>query len=159
MRPLAGPAMLLVIAAGYLIHHLSSKEDAPPGDFIGLEFAGADEEHTGSCYALRTVLVANRRFSGAVRTWTTPRENAWTLALDSIVQGYGGPAQISQKFTFEKAGTQVRLVSVETSEGLPTDLKHNIDVLLDGPRELRSTPIERCQQEGTTGYLFERPRR
>lgn len=151
--------MMLVLAGGYLVHHLSSKEDAPSRDFTELEFAGADEEHTGSCYSLSTVLVANRGFNGAVRTWTSPRENAWTLALDSVVQSYGGPVQISRKLTFEKAGTQVRLVSVEASEELPTGLKHNIDALLEGTRELRSTPIERCQQEGATGYLFVRPRR
>jgi hypothetical protein len=159
MRALAGPAMLLVMAGGYLVYHLSSKEVGPSRDFTELEFAGADDEHTGSCYSLRTVLVTNRAFSGAARTWTSPREDAWTLALDNIVQGYGGPTQVSQKFTFEKHGDQVRLASVEASEHLPTDLKLNIDALLEKPAALRSIPIERCQKAGATGYLFAGPRR
>jgi hypothetical protein len=159
MRALAGPAMLLVMAGTYLAYHLSSKEDAPSREFTELEFAGADEEHTGSCYSLSTVLIANRAFSGAVRTWSSPRKDEWTLALDSIVQGNGGPLQISQKFTFEKSGEQVRLVWVEASEKMPTDLKLNIDALLENPRALNSTPVERCQKEGATGYLFTAPRR
>ena len=159
MRALAGPAMMLVIAGGYLVYHLSSKEDAPSRDFTELEFAGADYQHTGSCYSLRTVLNTNRFFSDATRSWSSPREDAWTLALDSIVQGNGGPTQISQKFTFEKDGNQVHLASVEASERLPTDLKTNVDALLESPRALRSTPIERCQKEDATGYLFVAPRR
>jgi len=47
MRALAGPAMMLVIAGGYLVYHLSSKEDAPSRDFTELEFAGDDYKHTG----------------------------------------------------------------------------------------------------------------
>jgi len=74
------------------------------------------------------------------------------------VQGNGGPTQISQKFTFEKDGDQVRLASVQASGKLPTDLKTNVDALLESPRALRSTPIERCQKEGATGYLFVAPR-
>ena len=159
MRALAGPAMLLVMVGGYLVYHLSSKEDAPSRDFTELEFGGADDVNTGSCYSLSTVLIANRASNNAVRTWTSPRKDAWTLALDSIVQGYGGPTQISQKLTFEKHGDQVRLVSVEASEKLPTDLKVNIDALLEGPREMQSTPVDRCQKEGATGYLFVAPRR
>jgi len=96
---------------------------------------------------------------GAARTWTSPREDAWTLALDNIVQGYGGPTQVSQKLTFEKHRDQVSLVSVEASEHLPTDLKINIDALLEKPAALRSVPIERCQKEGATGYLFAGSRR
>jgi hypothetical protein len=159
MRPYAGPAMALVIAVGFLINHLTSKEGAPPSEFTELEFAGADEGQTGSCYSLRTVLNTNRMFSGAVRTWASPREDAWTLALDNIVQGAGGPLQFSQKFAFEKHGEQVRLVSVEASEKLPTDPKVYIDAFLERPRTIPSTPIERCQKEGATGYLFVAPRR
>ena len=104
MRALAGPAMLLVMVGGYLIYHLSSKEDAPSREFTNLEFAGADEDHTGSCYSLDTVLFASRAFNKAARTWTSPREDTWTLTLDDVVQGYAGPQSIFQKFTFEKQG-------------------------------------------------------
>ena len=159
MRAYAGPAMMLVMAVGLLIHHLASKEDAPSRDFTELEFAGADDDHTGSCYSLSTVLIANRLFSGAVRTWTSPYKGAWTLALDNIEQGERGPIQLSQKFTFEKFDDRVRLVEVEASDPLPTDLKVNIDALLERPGTMRSTPVERCQQQGATGYLFVAPRR
>ncbi len=159
LRPLAGPAMMLVMVGGYLVYHLTSKEEAPPSDFTELEFAGADFGHTGSCYSLGTVLFANRAFSGAVRTWTSPREDAWTLSLDDVVQGHAGPQSIFQKFTFEKHGELVRLVSVEASKGSSTDLKINIDNLIGDPIALRSTTVERCQQEGATGYLFVPPRR
>ena len=159
MRALAGPARLLVMVGGYMIHHLTSKEDAPPREFTDLEFAGADADHTGSCYSLDTVLFAQRAYNKAVRSWTSPREDAWTLALEDVVQGYAGPQSISQKFTFEKHGNQIRLVSIEASEKISTDLETNIDDLLEGPRDLGSTPVERCQKEGATGYKFRPPRR
>ncbi len=53
----------------------------------------------------------------------------------------------------------MHLASVKASENLPTDLKTNVDALLESPRALRSTPVERCQKEGATGYLFVAPRR
>lgn len=159
MRALAGPAMLLVMVGGYLVYHLTSKEDAPPREFTELEFAGADADHTGSCYSLDTVLFAHRAHSKAVRTWTSPREDAWMLTLDDVLQGYAGPQSIFQKFTFEKHGNQVRLVTVEASEKISTDLATNIDDLVEGPGDFASTPVERCQQEGATGYKFRPPRR
>jgi hypothetical protein len=151
--------MLLVMVGGYLVYHLSSKEDAPSREFTELEFAGADPDHTGSCYSLDTVLFANRAANKAVRTWTSPREGTWTLSLDDVVQGYGGPQSIFQKLTFEKHGDQIHLVSVEASEKISTDLKSNIDELVDGPSDLRSTPIERCQKEGAKSYRFRPSRR
>jgi len=159
MRALAGPAMLLVIYGGFMIHRMATKEDAPSREFTELEFAGADDDYTGACYSLSTILVSNRAYSRATRTWTSPKEGAWTLTLDDVVDGYGGPVRVFQKFTFEKYGDQVRLVWVEASEHLSTDLKHNIDELLEAPRSLRSTPIERCQKEGAKGYLYVPPKR
>jgi hypothetical protein len=145
MRALAGPATLLVMFGGFAIFRMCSKEEAPSRAFTELEFAGQD--HAGSCYSLSSVLIANRALSGAVRTWTSPREDTWTLTLDDIEHGYGGQKQIFQKFTFEKSGEQVRLVSVEASKDRSTDLAHNIDELLETPRKLGSTPVERCQLE------------
>jgi len=159
MRPLAGPAMLLVMVGGYLIYHLASKEDAPPREFTDLEFAGADAGHTGSCYSFGTVLFAHRARNKAARTWTSPREDAWMLTLEDVVQGYTGPQSIFQKFTFEKHGDQIRLVSVDASEKISTDLKANIDDLLEGPHDLDSTPVERCQQDGAAGYDFKPSKR
>lgn len=62
-----------------------------------------------------------------------------------------------QNYTLEQHGEQVRLVSVEASEGIPTDLEHNIDGLLVAPNMRRSTPVDRCAKGGT-GYRFT-PRR
>jgi hypothetical protein len=154
MRALAGPAMLLVMAGAFLVHRSLSKEDAPARDFLELELAAADADHTGTCYSLSTVLIANRALSSAVRTWTTPRDDAWTLVLDDVTQGFGGPARIFQKFTFEKHGEQVHLVSMEGSEGLTTALEDNIDALLEAPHERHSTPVDRCLKSTATGYRF-----
>jgi len=151
MRALAGPAMLLVIVGGFLTVRFMSREEGPSRDFTELEFAN-------SCYSLSTVLIANRFLSGAARTWTAPRDDAWTLKLDDIVQGNGGPIRMYQKFTFQKYDTQVRLVAMEASEGLETGLTHNVNALLQVPNERHSTPVERCQEPGATGYHF-KPRR
>jgi hypothetical protein len=154
MRALAGPAMLLVIAGGFMYSRMTSGDEAPSREFTGLEFAGADRDHTGSCYSLSTVLIANRGTSGAVRTWTAPREDAWTLMLEAVLQEHGGPLRWFQELTFEKHEDQVRLVQVEASENFDTDLKYNIDGLLEAPKAFRSTPIDRCLTPGATGYLF-----
>jgi len=158
MRALAGPATLLVIVGGFAIFRMTSTEEAPSRDFTELEFAGADGDHTGSCYSLSTVLIANRAYNDASRTWTSPRDDAWTLMLDAVVQGNGGPVRWFRKFTFEKHAEQVRLVHVEASENFDTRLGHSIDELLEAPRARRSTPVDRCLQPGATGYLFA-PRR
>jgi hypothetical protein len=147
MRALAGPAMLLVIVGGFLAVRYTSRDEGPSRQFTGLEFAD-------SCYSLDTVLVTNRFFNGSSRTWTSPRDDAWTLKLDDVVAGPGGPVRVYQKFTFEKYGDQVRLVSVEASKGMNTDLVHNIDELLEEPNGLRSTPIDRCKAPGASGYHF-----
>jgi hypothetical protein len=147
MRALAGPAMLLVIVGGFLTVRYMSREDGPSRAFTELEFSD-------SCYSLSTVLIANRVLSGASRTWTAPRDDAWTLKLDDIVQGNGGPVRLFQKFTFEKYGDQIRLVAMEASDGLDADIAHNIDTLLEVPNERHSTPVERCQQPGAAGYHF-----
>ena len=79
MRALAGPAMLLVMVGGFAIYRGMAKDDAPSRDFLELEFAGADAGHTGSCYSLSTVLIANGVFGGAARTWTaaTTTPGSW----------------------------------------------------------------------------------
>jgi len=159
MRSLAGPAFLLVMFGGYAIYHLTSKEEGPSRKFTELEFAGADADHTGSCYSLDTVLFAQRAFSKATRTWTSPREDAWTLTLDEVVEGHAGPQSIFRKYTFEKHGDQVRLVSMEATEKVSIDLTTNIDELVDGPDDLDSTPVERCRAEGAKGYKFRPSRR
>jgi hypothetical protein len=157
MKALAGPAMLLLITAGFLISRGCSDEESPSREFADLELAGADEAHTGSCYALSTVLVANGIFGNTARTWSSPRENAWTLGLENVEQGSNGPIHVFQKYTFEQVGEQVRLVDVDVSEGRPDDLKENLDWLLRPPNARESTPVERCSQPGADKY--EPPRR
>ena len=154
MRALAGPAMMLVMVGGFLAYRLSSDEKAPSRDFLELEFAGADSGHTGSCYSLSTVLIANRPFGGEARTWTSTGKNSWTLLLDDVVQANGSPVRVYQKFTFEKHDERVRLVSMETSDNLDSDLKRNIDELVTVPKARHSTPVDRCLEPGATGYLF-----
>jgi hypothetical protein len=158
MRALAGPAMLLVVVGSFGLHRLLSKPEAPSRAFLELELAGGDDQHTGSCYSLSTVLIANAVFSGATREWQAAHENAWTLSLDEIHQDHRGPVHVFQKFTFEQHDDQVRLVAVKVSDGLPTELDANLDQLLEAPNERGSTPVERCQQPGASGYGF-KPRR
>jgi hypothetical protein len=157
MRPLAGPAMLLVMVGGFAIYKFMGKDPTPPRAFTELELASADAEHTGTCYALSTVLVANGVFGNAVRTWSAPDEkndDKWTLTVESVQQAYKGPAHVFQTFTFVRSGEQIRLDSVEASEGLPTEIAANIDRLLEAPHGMKSTPVDRCQKDGATGYRF-----
>ncbi len=156
MRALAGPAMLLVIVGGFVVYRASSKEDAPSRDFASLELAAEDGDHTGTCYSLSTVLIANGVFGGAVRTWTPDEKNEhrWSLTVENVRQDSNGPAHEFQKFTFEKFGQQVRLVDVDASKGFPTGIDENIDRLLQAPHARKSTPIDRCSRDGGTGHQF-----
>jgi hypothetical protein len=157
MKAFAGPAMLLVLVGGYLVHRSLSKEDAPSRDFVELELAAEDEDHSGTCYSLSTVLIANGVFGNALRTWKTPderNEDKWTLVLEAVQQGPNGPVREYRNFTFEKFGEQVRLVDVEASEDYPTDIEENIDKLLEAPHARKSTPVDRCRKDGGTGYQF-----
>lgn len=161
MKALAGPAMLLVLVGGYAIYKGVSKDEAPSREFTGLELAADDAGHSGTCYALSTVLVANGVFGGALRTWTAPEEdneNKWMLTLESVQQGYNGPVHQFQKFTFERDGEQMRLVAVESSKGLPTETAANIDRLLEAPHGLKSTPVDRCRADHATGYQYPPPK-
>jgi len=157
MKALAGPAMLLVIVGGFTIYKATSKDAVPSRDFTELELAADDEDHTGTCYSLSTVLIANGVFGDATRTWSAPdpdNEDKWDLELETVRHGPGGPARLYQVFTFEKFGEQVRLVEVDASEELPTDVTENIDRLLEAPHYRKSTPVDRCREDGGTGYHY-----
>jgi hypothetical protein len=158
MRPLAGPAMMLVMAVGFVILRMSSKEESPPRDFLDLEFEGADFEQTGACYSLSTVLIATYPIGGEARTWTSEGDDRWTLLIDDVVRGNGGPVRAFQKLTFEKHENMARLVTVETTKGFDTDLDRNVEWLVRSAHGRRSTPIDRCLEPGAKGYLFT-PRR
>jgi hypothetical protein len=146
--------MLLVVVGGFGLYRFMAREKAPSHEFVELEFAGADAAHTGSCYSLSTVLIANGVFGGAPRTWTAAGKHAWTLGLESVAQGNGGPVHEFQNFTFEREGRQVRLTSVEASKGRPTDVNKNVDMMLDAPNERHSTPVDRCLEPGAPGYRY-----
>jgi hypothetical protein len=149
--------MLLVVVGGFTIYKATSKDDAPSRHFAGLELAANDEDHSGTCYALSTLLIANGLFANAVHTWTAPdpdHENKWKLELERVEQGYNGPLRVFQNFTFEKSGEQVRLVSVEASDGIQTGLDWNIDQLIAAAHARGSTPVDRCLKDGGTGYKY-----
>ena len=157
MRALAGPAMLLVMAGGFAAYKFMVSNDTPSRAFTDLELAAADAEHTGTCYALSTVLIANGVNRAAVRTWSRPDEDnddQWRLVLEDVAQGPNGPVRVFQQFTFSRRGQQVWLTDVDASEGASTDLARNIDRLLDAPHGMRSTPVDRCSGSGARGYQF-----
>ena len=64
---------LLVIVGGFTIYKATSKDAVPSRDFTELELAADDEDHTGTCYSLSTVLIANGVFGDATRTWSARR--------------------------------------------------------------------------------------
>jgi hypothetical protein len=154
--------MLLIVVGGFTLYKAMSKDAAPSRDFMELELAADDEDHTGTCYSLSTVLVANGVFGDALRTWSAPdpdNEDKWTLEVENVVHGANGPVHQFQKFTFEKFGEQVRLVDVEASEDLPTDITENIDGMLEAPHHRKSTPADRCLKDGGIGYQYPPPKK
>jgi hypothetical protein len=161
MKSLAGPAMLLFVVGGFTIYKAMSKDDSPSRKFAELELAANDEDHTGTCYSLSTVLIANGVFGNAARTWSAPdapdgkkNDRKWTLELENVVQGFNGPTREFQKFTFEQVGEQVRLVAVDASKGRSTELDWNIDQLIEAAHARQSTPVDRCLKDGGTGYRY-----
>jgi hypothetical protein len=154
MKGIAGPAMMLVMVLGFFAYRMFSEEKAPPLSFLELELAGADAPRTGSCYASSTVLVANGWFGNAPRSWVSPRKGAWTFIIEDIQQGPAGPVHRFQKFTFEKFDETVRLVDVEASKDIETSVSKNIDKLLENPNDRQSTPVDRCRENGGSGYRF-----
>src|SRR4051812_32473859 len=157
MKALAGPAMMLVMIGGFVAYKAMHRADSPSLEFTEHELAADDADHTGTCYALSTVLVANGIFGNASRSWTAPEKgnkDKWTLVLENVVEGPKGPVHVFQNFTFEKSGEQLRLVKVEASDGYPTELGRNIDRLLEAAHERHSTAVDRCAKDGGTGYQF-----
>ena len=157
MRALAGPATLLVMFGALAAYKLMGSADTPSRAFTGLELAAADSGHTGTCYALDTVLIANGLNRNTVRTWSRPdkhNDGEWSLLLENVVQGSNGPVRVFQKFTFTRHGEQLWLTDVDASEGIPTGLGQNIDGLLNGPHGMKSTPVDRCRASNASGYLF-----
>ena len=149
--------MLLVIAGGIFIYKAASRDEAPSRACTELELAADDPDHTGTCYSLSTVLIANGVFGNVTRTWSMPdahNENRWTLRVENVRQAPNGPVREFQDFTFEKVGEQAHLVSVDASAGYPTAVAENIDRLLAAPHARRSTPVDRCRNDGGGGYQF-----
>jgi hypothetical protein len=156
MRALAGPASLLVIVGGFLAWHMLSGEDSPDREFTGLELAGPGPDYQGTCYSLSTVFIANGIFGNVPRTWKKERDDAWTLTLERVAQGNGGPMREYASWTFEEHGDSLRLAQVAASKGFPQDIAGSIDQLLLAPNARRSTPVDRCLEQRGTGYGFTR---
>ncbi len=156
MRALAGPAMLLVMVGGFALYRMTASPDSPSRDFLDLELAGADADHTGSCYSLSTVIVAHTAFTGTQLTWTPAGDDGWMLSIDNVVHGARGPEHWFQHLTFREQDDQARLVSVDASEGQNTEVAANLDAMLEAPNRRHSTPVDRCVEPGATGYLFKR---
>lgn len=149
--------MILVLAGGFAAYKLLHRAEAPSRSFTELELAAADADHTGTCYSLSTVLVANRLFDNSLRTWSAPDKDnpdEWMLAIENVVQGYSGPQNTFQKFTFARYGKTIRLVSVDASAGFPTELDKTIDRLLEAPHDMHSTAVDRCLKDGGSGYQY-----
>jgi hypothetical protein len=158
MKGIAGPVMMLVMVLGFFAHRALSDRDSPPRSFLELELAGADRDHTGSCYALSTVLVANGWWGDVPHHWESKHEDVWTFVVEDVHQGYNGPTHEFRKLTFEKRDGKARLMFFDASKGIDTDLEDNLDKLLQAPNTRGSTPVDRCLAPGATGYRFERKR-
>ena len=156
MKPYAGPLMLLVIVGGVLIYRATSADKSPPRDFTNAELAGPAPDNEGTCYSLSTVFIANNVFGGVPRTWTSPRKGAWTLTLETVGQGGGGPVREFQTWTFEQRGEQVRMVEADASDGYPKDIEESLNRLLQAPNARGSTPVDRCLKDGGTGYQYKK---
>lgn len=152
MRAIAGPAMLLLIVLAFTAYRMMHKPDSPPREFTDLELSLPGED--GSCYSLSTVFIANGVFGKTPRTWKSTGDDAWQLTVERVVQNYNGPARDYSTWSFEKHGKAVELVKVDASAGNPQDPRASLDDLLSAPNALHSTPVERCQDAGATGYKF-----
>jgi hypothetical protein len=149
--------MLLVMIGGFMAYKAMHRANSPSLKYTDLELAADDADHSGTCYSLSTVLVANGIFGNALRSWTAPdkdNKDKWTLVLENVVEGPRGPVREFQNFTFEKFGEQLRLMKVEASEGHPTEIGVNIDRLIEAPHARHSTPVDRCGKDGGIGYQF-----
>jgi hypothetical protein len=154
VRALTGPAVMLTMVVGFTAYRVMSKEDAPSREFTGLELSLPGGP--GSCYSLSTTFIANGVFGKTARTWKKAGDEAWSLTVERVVEGRGGPTREFTTWTFERHGKAVELVRVEASPGLPQDPGASLTELLHAPNSMRSTPVERCLEPGATGYLFRR---
>jgi hypothetical protein len=154
MRALAGPAVALTMAVGFLAWRALATDEAPTRAFTDLELSLPGEE--GSCYALGTVLVANALFDNAPRTWQKAGDDAWRLTIERVIPGYGGPTREFSTRTFARHGKAVELTAVEASPDQPQEPADSIDQLLEAPNTRHSTPVERCLKPGASGYRFTR---
>jgi hypothetical protein len=154
MRALAGPAVMLTIVVGFMAYRALAKAEEPAREFTELELSLPGQE--GSCYSLSTTFIANGVFGKTPRTWKKAGENEWQLTVERVIQGYNGPKREFTSWTFEQHDTAVELVKVEASEGLPQDPAASLAELLTAPNAMHSTPVDRCLEPGTTGFLFKR---
>jgi hypothetical protein len=157
MRFIPGTVLAIVTALAFLAFRLfGSNETTPPRDLLELELTAADREHTGTCYSLSTVLIANTvGYSNATVSWHQVDSDTWTRRSEEMVQSTRGPTHIWQSITFQREQARIAPIAHDSAPEPVPPLGMAIDRLLQAPIERGSTRIQRCL-DGGTGY---QPRR
>jgi hypothetical protein len=152
MRPLAGPAAILVIVVGgVLFKYCAHSEPKPDREFMESEMTAADNDQTGTCYSVDVVLTANFALArGAVKSWTRLDENRWTYKAEDVQSGPAGPVHAFLAITLLRNGDRVQPVAYETSDKEAPSIEDGIKALLEAPDHFHSTKVDRCKQAGTS---------
>ncbi len=152
MRPLAGPAALLVIVVGgVLLKYCSHPEPKPDRDFMEAEMTAADKDQTGTCYSVDVVLTANFALArGAVKSWTKLDDNRWTYKVEDVQSGPAGPVHAFVAVTLLRDGNRVQPVAYETSDKEAPSVEDGVKALLQAPDHFHSTKVDRCKQAEET---------
>jgi hypothetical protein len=153
MRFVPGMVVGLVFALAFVLYRtFGDTEAAPPRDFLELELAAADDQHTGTCYSLSTVLIANTvGYSNATISWHRVDRDTWTRRNEELLQSYAGPTVQWQSFTFKRENEQIVPIAHDAAPDPVPPLDVAIDRLLEAPIARRSTRIDRCLK-GEVGY-------
>lgn len=150
MRPLAGPAAILVIVVGgVLFKYCAHSEPKPDREFMESEMTVADKDQTGTCYSVDVVLTANFALArGAVKSWTRLDDNRWTYKVEDVRSGPAGPVHAFLAITLLRNGNRVQPVAYESSEKDKPSVEQIMQALLQAPHQFHSTKIDRCKQAG-----------
>jgi hypothetical protein len=148
MRPLAGPAALLVIVVGgVLLKYCGHSEPKPDRDFMESEMTAGDKDQTGTCYSVDVVLTANFALArSAVKSWTRLDDSRWTYKVEDVQPGPAGPVHAIIAVTLARDGNRVQPVAYETSDKVTPAVEEGVKALLDAPDHYHSTKVDRCKQ-------------
>jgi hypothetical protein len=152
MRFVPGTVLASVIVLAFLAYRLFGATDtAPPRDFLELELLAADNEHTGTCYSLSTVLIANTiGYSNATVSWHRVVPDTWTRRSEEMVQSTRGPTHVWQSITFRRENERILPVAHDSAPDPGPTLVDAIDQLLHAPIERGSTRVQRCLAGGAS---------